>query len=157
MAIKTKSSCFLRTAKAEKRKTFKTKHQQERKMGEGLSKRVLTFLILISLVAVAMNLLSTVEAQDKKKPRRDVPLVKGLSWSFYQKACPKVESIIRKELKKVFKRDIGLAAAILRIHFHDCFVQVSYLFPSFLFFVFVLRNMNWMFANPNLNGLTQVL
>ncbi|CAN7054034.1 hypothetical protein BRARA_G03059 [Brassica rapa] len=92
-------------------------------MGKDLSRRVLTFLILISLLAVAMNLLSTVEAQNKKKPRRDVPLVKGLSWSFYQKACPKVESIIRKELKKVFKRDIGLAAAILRIHFHDCFVQ----------------------------------
>ncbi|ESQ28041.1 hypothetical protein EUTSA_v10018753mg [Eutrema salsugineum] len=93
-------------------------------MAKAYSARVLTFLILISLMVVALNLLSTVEAQNKKKPRRgDVPLVKGLSWNFYQKACPKVEKIIRKELKKVFKRDIGLAAAILRIHFHDCFVQ----------------------------------
>ncbi|VVA94944.1 unnamed protein product [Arabis nemorensis] len=93
-------------------------------MAKAYSTRVLTFLMLISLMAVTLNLVSMAEAQNKKKaPRKDVPLVKGLSWSFYQKACPKVENIIRKELKKVFKRDIGLAAAILRIHFHDCFVQ----------------------------------
>ena len=97
--------------------------------------------MLISLVALALNLLANVEAQNKKKPRRDVPIVKGLSWSFYQKACPKVEKIIRKELKKVFKRDIGLAAAILRIHFHDCFVQV-YLYSSFLIFLLVLSNID---------------
>ncbi|KAK8661411.1 hypothetical protein V6N13_091016 [Hibiscus sabdariffa] len=51
------------------------------------------------------------------------PIVSGLSWTFYQKSCPKVESIIRKQLKKVFKEDIGQAAALLRLHFHDCFVQ----------------------------------
>ncbi|KAG7586694.1 hem peroxidase [Arabidopsis thaliana x Arabidopsis arenosa] len=89
-------------------------------MAKAYPTRVLTFLMLISLMAVTLNLLSTAEA---KKRRTDVPIVKGLSWNFYQKACPKVENIIKKELKKVFKRDIGLAAAILRIHFHDCFVQ----------------------------------
>ncbi|CAN8235507.1 unnamed protein product [Cochlearia groenlandica] len=89
-------------------------------MAKCYSTRVLTFLMLISL---SLNLLSIAEAHDKKKPKSDVPLVKGLSWSFYEKACPQVESIIRNELKKVFNKDIGLAAAILRIHFHDCFVQ----------------------------------
>jgi len=98
-------------------------------MTKAYSTRVLTFLILISLMAVTLNLFPTVEA---KKRSRDAPIVKGLSWNFYQKACPKVENIIRKELKKVFKRDIGLAAAILRIHFHDCFVQVRS-FSSFCF------------------------
>ncbi|XP_062159920.1 peroxidase 12-like [Alnus glutinosa] len=52
-----------------------------------------------------------------------LPIVKGLSWSFYDSSCPKLESIIRKELKKVFKKDIGQAAGLLRVHFHDCFVQ----------------------------------
>ncbi|GMI69945.1 hypothetical protein like AT1G71695 [Hibiscus trionum] len=51
------------------------------------------------------------------------PIVSGLSWTFYQNSCPKVESIIRKQLQKVFKEDIGQAAALLRLHFHDCFVQ----------------------------------
>ncbi|KAF8025021.1 hypothetical protein BT93_F2007 [Corymbia citriodora subsp. variegata] len=52
-----------------------------------------------------------------------VPLKKGLSWSFYENSCPKVESVIRKHLKKVFEEDIGQAAGLLRVHFHDCFVQ----------------------------------
>ncbi len=50
-------------------------------------------------------------------------MAKGLSWSFYKNSCPKVESIIRRHLKKVFNKDIGNAAALLRLHFHDCFVQ----------------------------------
>lgn len=124
-------------------RNFLFETQQERKnMAKSYSTRVLTFLMLISLMAVALNLLSTAEAEiNKKKPRRDVPLVNGLSWSFYQKACPKVEKIIRKELKKVFKRDIGLAAAILRIHFHDCFVQVYLSFFLFSFFVDLYLNL----------------
>ncbi|CAL5384325.1 unnamed protein product [Camellia sinensis] len=51
------------------------------------------------------------------------PIVKGLSWTFYESSCPKLESVIRKQLKKVFKDDIGQAAGLLRLHFHDCFVQ----------------------------------
>ncbi|KAH1206766.1 Peroxidase 12 [Glycine max] len=51
------------------------------------------------------------------------PVVKGLSYSFYSKTCPKLESIVRKHLKKVFKDDNGQAPALLRIFFHDCFVQ----------------------------------
>ncbi|EXC46562.1 Peroxidase 12 [Morus notabilis] len=53
----------------------------------------------------------------------DVPLAEGLSWSFYDKSCPDAESIIRTQLKKVFNEDIGQAAGLLRLHFHDCFVQ----------------------------------
>ncbi|XP_039126344.1 peroxidase 12-like [Dioscorea cayenensis subsp. rotundata] len=49
--------------------------------------------------------------------------VPGLSYTFYKSTCPKLESIISKQLKKEFKKDIGLAAGLLRLHFHDCFVQ----------------------------------
>jgi hypothetical protein len=59
-----------------------------------------------------------------------LPVVKGLSWSFYDSSCPKLESVIRKELKKVFKKDIGQAAGLLRLHFHDCFVQVTKIYSS---------------------------
>ncbi|OIT04415.1 PREDICTED: peroxidase 12-like [Nicotiana attenuata] len=51
------------------------------------------------------------------------PVVKGLSWTFFQSSCPKLESIVRKRLEKVFKDDVGQAAGLLRLHFHDCFVQ----------------------------------
>ncbi|KAK1300895.1 Cationic peroxidase SPC4 [Acorus calamus] len=51
------------------------------------------------------------------------PLVKGLSYTFYKSTCPNLESIIRTQLKTAFKSNIGLAAALLRVHFHDCFVQ----------------------------------
>ncbi|OAY58500.1 peroxidase 12 [Manihot esculenta] len=73
-------------------------------------------LLLISCILVA-SCFAAIEAQ--KRP----PIVNGLSWNFYKTSCPKVESIIKNELKKVFKKDIGQAAGVLRIQFHDCFVQ----------------------------------
>lgn len=53
------------------------------------------------------------------------PIMKGLSWDYHHKTCHKLEKIVRKHLKKVFKEDVGQAAGLLRLHFHDCFVQVS--------------------------------
>ncbi|XP_021737720.1 peroxidase 12-like [Chenopodium quinoa] len=52
-----------------------------------------------------------------------VPVAPGLSLSFYSSNCPKLESIVRNHLKQVFKKDITQAAGLLRLHFHDCFVQ----------------------------------
>ncbi|KAJ4826930.1 Peroxidase 12 [Turnera subulata] len=51
------------------------------------------------------------------------PIVNGLSWTFYQSLCPNLESIIRNQLRIEFQNDIGQAAGLLRLHFHDCFVQ----------------------------------
>lgn len=51
------------------------------------------------------------------------PLAKGLSYNFHCTDCPTLETIVRNYLRKVFKDDIGQAAGLLRIHFHDCFVQ----------------------------------
>nr|ACN60161.1 peroxidase [Tamarix hispida] len=51
------------------------------------------------------------------------PVAEGLSWSFYSSSCPKLEAIVRNHLKKVFDSDVGQAAGLLRLHFHDCFVQ----------------------------------
>lgn len=73
-------------------------------------------LLLISSLLLASFSSSFTEAQ---KP----PLVNGLSWTFYDKSCPKLESIVRKQIRNALKKDIGLAAGLIRIHFHDCFVQ----------------------------------
>ncbi|XP_021852342.1 peroxidase 12 [Spinacia oleracea] len=52
-----------------------------------------------------------------------VPVVPGLSYSFYYSSCPELEIIVRSHLWEVFNNDITQAAGLLRLHFHDCFVQ----------------------------------
>ncbi|KAB1220798.1 Peroxidase 12 [Morella rubra] len=75
----------------------------------------------LSLVFISSLFLASNARASEVKP--SVPIVKGLSWSFYDSSCPKLESIVRKHLNKVFNEDIGQAAGLLRLHFHDCFVQ----------------------------------
>ncbi|RWW47270.1 hypothetical protein BHE74_00046796 [Ensete ventricosum] len=52
------------------------------------------------------------------------PLADGLAWDFYDGTCHELESIVRGHLRSVFDTDVGLAAGLLRVFFHDCFVQV---------------------------------
>jgi peroxidase len=68
-----------------------------------------------------------------------IPIEAGLSWDFHDSSCPKLESIIRKELKKIFKKDIGQAAGLLRVHFHDCFVQVTTPFWFWELYIFFYK------------------
>ncbi|XP_008785855.1 peroxidase 12 [Phoenix dactylifera] len=74
----------------------------------------IALLLLLSSLAVFCTL-----SEAESSP----PIVKGLSWSFYESSCPKLELIVGNYLKNAFQKDIGLAAGLLRVHFHDCFVQ----------------------------------
>lgn len=87
-------------------------------------------LLVISLISVSSS--SSYDSES----HISAPITKGLSLSYYHSSCPKVESIIRRQLKKIFKEDIGQAAGLLRLHFHDCFVQVS---VNFWFSLLVFR------------------
>ncbi|KAF7045943.1 hypothetical protein CFC21_055003 [Triticum aestivum] len=51
------------------------------------------------------------------------PVARGLSFDFYRRTCPRAESIVRGFVQDAVRKDIGLAAGLLRLHFHDCFVQ----------------------------------
>ncbi|GLJ30786.1 hypothetical protein SUGI_0610750 [Cryptomeria japonica] len=42
---------------------------------------------------------------------------------FYASTCPNVESLVRSSVQFFISSDASLAPALLRMHFHDCFVQ----------------------------------
>ncbi|KDP34262.1 hypothetical protein JCGZ_12830 [Jatropha curcas] len=46
-----------------------------------------------------------------------------LSSDFYSKTCPKLLQIVRKEVQNAIKFEMRMAASLLRLHFHDCFVN----------------------------------
>nr|GMD25548.1 peroxidase 11 [Ipomoea batatas] len=46
-----------------------------------------------------------------------------LTLDYYQKTCPSVLGLVRKEMECAVLSDPRNAALILRLHFHDCFVQ----------------------------------
>ncbi|KAJ6720138.1 PEROXIDASE [Salix viminalis] len=46
-----------------------------------------------------------------------------LSSSFYDKSCPNAESTIRTAISAAIARERRMAASLIRLHFHDCFVQ----------------------------------
>jgi len=51
-----------------------------------------------------------------------------LNPSFYSKTCPNVSSIVREVIRNVSKTDTRMLASLVRLHFHDCFVQVCILY-----------------------------
>ena len=51
-----------------------------------------------------------------------------LKQDFYKKTCPATEYIVRKTTAPYISKDPTLAAPLLRLHFHDCFVRVCFMF-----------------------------
>jgi len=47
----------------------------------------------------------------------------GTREGFYSRTCPRAESIVKSTVRNHLKSDPSLAAGLLRLHFHDCFVQ----------------------------------
>jgi hypothetical protein len=57
-----------------------------------------------------------------------------LSSTFYDKSCPKALSIIKSAIVSAVSKEARMGASLLRLHFHDCFVQASHLISHFLLF-----------------------
>ncbi|CAI0449272.1 unnamed protein product [Linum tenue] len=47
----------------------------------------------------------------------------GLQTGFYDESCPEAETIALKTIRQAISKDGIVAAALLRLHFHDCFVR----------------------------------
>ncbi|XP_011070599.1 lignin-forming anionic peroxidase-like [Sesamum indicum] len=53
----------------------------------------------------------------------DVPCQAQLSPTFYDTTCPNATAIIRTSIRRAISRERRMAASLIRLHFHDCFVQ----------------------------------
>lgn len=48
-----------------------------------------------------------------------------LQYDFYRNTCPDAEEIVRKSMTRIHSQQPEVSAALLRLLFHDCFIQVS--------------------------------
>jgi len=53
-----------------------------------------------------------------------------LSTTFYATTCPKALSTIRTAVLKAVVKEHRMGASLLRLHFHDCFVNACFSYPS---------------------------
>ncbi|KAL0326869.1 UNVERIFIED_CONTAM: Lignin-forming anionic peroxidase [Sesamum angustifolium] len=52
-----------------------------------------------------------------------VPCDAQLSTTFYDRACPNASAIVRASIQQAILRERRMAASLIRLHFHYCFVQ----------------------------------
>lgn len=73
----------------------------------------INFLLLLSLLAFAPL------CHCKKK-------IGGYLYpQFYDGSCPRAQEIVQSIVAKAVAKEPRMAASLLRLHFHDCFVKVS--------------------------------
>lgn len=52
----------------------------------------------------------------------------SLSATYYKSSCPKLLSIVRREVVKAVDKEYRMGASLLRLYFHDCFVNACDLY-----------------------------
>lgn len=66
----------------------------------------------------------------------DNALHEWLRYDYYNESCPLAEQIIRSTVQELFKLRHNVAPALLRLVFHDCFVEVTFFLFYFLVSIF---------------------
>jgi len=78
----------------------------------GTSRGALAGVLCMAALLVVMSTISTARGQE-------------LTTDFYDKSCPSLFSIVKQQVKIAVKAEKRNAASLVRLHFHDCFVNVS--------------------------------
>lgn len=55
----------------------------------------------------------------------------SLSTNFYHEICPQALPAIKRVVEEAVQQERRMGASLLRLHFHDCFVNVRWLFIIF--------------------------
>ncbi|KAI8016139.1 Ribonuclease TUDOR 1 [Camellia lanceoleosa] len=63
------------------------------------------------------------EEQAKQQGLGRLANANGLKLGFYHKTCQSIEAIVKETTARFFSRASTLAAPLIRMHFHDCFVR----------------------------------
>lgn len=79
-------------------------------------------LLFLCLVMVSINVANTMNETCVD----DISIV--LQIDLYKNSCPEAESIIYSWVENAVSQDSRMAASLLRLHFHDCFVNASHTF-----------------------------
>ncbi|KAG6545979.1 hypothetical protein Mapa_012641 [Marchantia paleacea] len=69
-----------------------------------------SFTALCAAFAVTLSMV-TAPADAQLKPE------------FYVQTCPQLPTIVQQQVQAAIKKEARMAASLLRLHFHDCFVQ----------------------------------
>ncbi|KAL5700438.1 peroxidase [Ranunculus cassubicifolius] len=95
-------------------------YKQESSRKVTMASSLVVSLIFLSSLVLASQISVT-------RAQLEPPLVTrytfNISYTFYSTSCPSLETTIRDYLTEIFNSDFRVAAGILRVHFHDCFVQ----------------------------------
>lgn len=66
-----------------------------------------------------------------------------LNPSFYAKTCPNLAKIVNGVVAQALRTDARAGAKLIRLHFHDCFVDVT-IYIHYQFFVFTYFPSGWL-------------
>lgn len=106
--------------------------------------RKLSFLVFLVCVLIALNnqrithrSLSALEGDEPSAARRNLggdesphsddgeeEEERRLTYDFYRSSCPSAEEIVRTTVRELHGVNSSVGPALLRLAFHDCFVNV---------------------------------
>lgn len=75
-----------------------------------------TYPTKLFVLLVVLSAISLISADISSPP---------LTLDYYKSTCPRLLNIVRKEMECAVLSDPRNAAVIVRLHMHDCFVQVG--------------------------------
>ena len=65
----------------------------------------------------------------------------SLEYNFYRNSCPQAEQIVRAVFQRLHEARPDVVPALLRLVFHDCFIEVSFSCAFLLFLMYCLKTL----------------